>query len=53
MHQLSSSQFSTATFDAWLSAQILKISLVDALSAGVLTCTACSESTTGEYVIRY
>jgi hypothetical protein len=52
MPQLSHAQFSTATFDTWLSAQILKLS-VDALSAGVLTCTACPQSKTGEYVIEY
>lgn len=52
MSQLSRAQFSTATFDTWLSAQILKLS-VDALSGGVLTCTACTQSTTGEYVIEY
>lgn len=52
MPQLSRAQSSTATFDAWLTAQILKLS-VDALSAGVLTCTACTQSTTGEYVIEY
>ncbi|UBF26193.1 hypothetical protein K9N68_32550 [Kovacikia minuta CCNUW1] len=42
----------TSAFDEWVTAQILKLS-VDALSAGVLTCTACAESTTGEYVIEY
>jgi hypothetical protein len=42
----------TSAFDEWITAQILKLS-VDALSAGVLTCTACAESTTGEYVIEY
>ena len=52
MPQLNHSQFSTATFDAWLKAQILKLS-IDALSAGVSTCTACTQSTTGEYVIEY
>lgn len=52
MHQLSHTQSSTTTFDAWLTAQILTLS-VDALSAGVLTCTACPQSTTGEYVIEY
>ena len=52
MSQFSSVQFSTDTFDTWLSAQILKLS-VDALSAGVLTCTACPQSTTGEYVLEY
>ena len=51
MPQLNHSRFSAA-FDAWLSAQILKLS-VDALSVGVLTCTACTQSTTGEYVIEY
>jgi len=52
MTQLNNAQFSTAAFDAWLAAQILKLS-VDALSAGVSTCTACSESTIGEYIIEY
>ncbi len=49
MTQISNAQFSTAAFDAWLAAQILKLS-VDALNAGVLTCTACAQSTIGEYV---
>jgi hypothetical protein len=44
-------QLSTA-LDEWIKEQILQLS-VDALSAGVLTCTACSQSTKGEYVIEY
>ncbi len=51
MSQLSVDQ-STAAFDNWLSAEILKLS-VDTLNLGVLTCTACAKSTTGEYVIDY
>jgi hypothetical protein len=42
----------TSAFDEWITAQILQLS-VDTLGAGVLTCTACAESTTGEYVIEY
>ncbi len=42
----------SSDLDRWLTAQILKLS-VDALGAEVLTCTACSESVTGEYVIEY
>jgi hypothetical protein len=52
MSQLSVDQSLATAFDDWISAQILKLS-VDTLSAGVLTCTACAESTTGEYVIEY
>ncbi len=51
MSQPSVPQLST-TFDEWIKEQILQLS-VDALSAGVLTCTACSQSTNGEYVIEY
>jgi hypothetical protein len=39
-------------FDNWVKAQVLKLS-VDDLRAGVLTCTACPESTIGEYIIEY
>ena len=52
MSQLSVNQSLTEAFDQWLTAEILKLS-VDTLRLGVLTCTACSESTTGEYVIDY
>ena len=53
MHQFGRSQVSTTTtFDDWIKEQILRLS-VDALSVGVVTCTACSQSTSGEYVIEY
>ncbi|MBD2102478.1 hypothetical protein [Leptolyngbya sp. FACHB-261] len=41
-----------AAFKHWLSQQILKLS-VETLSSEVLTCTACSASTSGEYIVEY
>lgn len=52
MNQPSDFQSFTENFNQWLSEQILQLS-VDTLVAGVLTCTACAKSTTGEYVIEY
>ncbi|AFY75065.1 hypothetical protein Syn7502_03181 [Synechococcus sp. PCC 7502] len=52
MSQLSNDQFSSTAFDAWLTAQILKLS-VDTLYVGVFTCTACAQSKSGEYEIEY
>ena len=43
---------STDVFTHWLHEQILQLSM-NALSKGVLTCTACADSTSGEYVIEY
>ena len=42
----------TTTYDQWLTEQIFKLS-VDALKSKVLTCTACAESDSGEYIIDY
>lgn len=49
---VSSSDSSTeATFEAWLTTQILQLS-VDTLKSKAITCTACGE-VLGTYIIEY
>lgn len=52
MSQLNLPSSLASEFDNWIAEQVLKLS-TDALSAQVFTCTACAESTSGEYIIEY
>lgn len=52
MSQFNLPQSLATDFDNWITEQILKLS-TDTLSSKVLTCTACTQSASGKYIIEY